>query len=162
MNEKIEIGKYYLDKNGSYGDKRNKNGETEGVLIYCFGEASFEETGDMVSPADDLDYPLEKLKNFIGVLVQSQITIGEKTGMRLITAYKDSEQAVLSDNSPHPHQWIPIDPPKDIIDRFQKTSCFMGLDKMFLDHMVETYKPLYENEIVRAKEIYKKAEIVNL
>ncbi len=154
MNEKIEIGKYYLDKNGCYGDDKIND---DGVLVYCFGEESFEESAYIVSPFDDLDYPLDKFKNFLGMGVLCQITLEMKGGgIRCLTAYKDSDITIVGRSGPNPHKWIPVDPSEDIKDRFQKTSCFMRNQKKYTDHMVETYKPLYKDEVVAAKDIYKK------
>lgn len=158
MSEKIEIGKYYLDKNGNFGDKIiNDEGGTEGVLIYCFGEISYEEWGNVVLPYDDLDYNLVNLKSFLGVQVYPFIASeGFGSGIRWITTYKENDIVVRGcESESFSHQWIPIDPLVDIKDRFQKTSCFIEMERQFFDHMTTTYKHLYKNEIVRAKEVYK-------
>ena len=162
MNEKIEIGKYYINKN--YRQKFNektKGYEFEEIdekldLVYCFGKTSFENTDYTHLPFDNSDYPLKKLINFVGISVYPSITLNEsKDHFSWITAYKNSHIPIKNcENENYNHEWIAFEPSQNIKERFQKKSCFMEIEKMFNNHMIKTYKKLYENQNVSVRQIY--------
>ncbi len=138
-NEKIEIGKYYLDKDGE--------------LLYCFGEETYEEGAGIELPASEKSVP-ENFKNFLAMNVKRVISIKNnmnfKNSISTITVNKNTDEVADLDN-----KWEIIEPQESIKDRFQKSSYFLSLLKKFIDHMQENYLSLYKKEEVRAKDIYK-------
>lgn len=135
---KIEIGKYYL--------RKNYDGVEE--LVYIFGEESAEEAEVMTYPEE---VNKDEVINMIGIKVLPFIAkdsfLQFKQSMYTETVYKATGKTV------YPVDWVETFPSSYIIERFEKSSYFMGLIKKFIKHMDKEFAYKYKKEEVRAKEV---------
>ena len=94
----------------------------------------------------------EQCTNALGVRVESVVS---RAGMfnfsgffKPITIWKNSKQSVGYD------EWLPIEPNPDLVNRFEQSSRFLGLLRIFIEHMEFCYKIKSEVKPLHCSKVY--------
>ena len=128
----IEIGKYYIT---------GKNNP-----VYIFG---YDTPGEGVSYPSDMDLNHEKLVNAFGMKYLDRLDASRSLDfcncIETITIYKDTHEAV-------DEEWHEFEPDQETRKRFEATSGFLDVIRVYIGHMQQQY--LYKYPMMSASKVF--------